>query len=317
MEGSQPFEVQLASSDAFRAFRAEHAVVEAAREHRWPVSHGPLYLDSLTNKLRELDVAGRRIWKKPRKSGEIYARVHLLVEVKSASGYHVLCAGAAPWHGRFGENEYWIGYCEQSQRAMASVAEEFGLTPEQTREFIHKAEKICFPRHTMLTSVLRICPMPVEHCYSAFREANLKAEKELDNSVLWRAVSALRSAIASERLASIEAVVSDLRIDMEVARRHKKPISTYTFGVESRGSAIDLYIPVVVIGSRLWSAAGASPEELKWFRLVEKTLSGDSTRWTDVVNERYFGDYLARLGDHLGRQFKRARAKERVPSLSA
>lgn len=314
MTEHRPIEEKLASSEAFRTLRSELSAVEAMRTHGWAASHSPYYKDVVTGKLRELDAVGRRLWEKNRKPTKTLARVNLFVEVKSASDFHVLCAGAASDQQSFVSNEYWLGYCEETQRRVRQAVEEFGLSKTQSRDFLHQVEQLCFPRHTMRTSALRINPLPAAHCYSAFRETNGDKEKELDNSVMWRAVSALRSAVASAREDMIEGFVGDLKVDLEISRRHNEAPSTNLFTLEHRASTIDLYIPIVLIESRLWSAEGESPEEIPWFRLLENDFIGSSQRWTDVVNQKHFEEYLSALTKHITECYKKVRAKAWVHS---
>ncbi len=310
MADSKTLEEKLAASEAFRTLRAEREVVDALTRHGWDARHSPFYRDGVTGKFRELDATARRIWHSVERKPPITARVHLFVEVKSAREFHILCASAAASSRRFQANEYWLGYCEDTLAQLAGAAAEFGLKPSQVKDFIHGVEKICFPKHTMRVAPFRIDAMPAVNSYSAFRETNIGAEKDLENSVLWRALTGVRSAITRSKSEMVEGIVGDARVDMEVARRNRKGPLAYTGVIESRASAIDLYVPIVVIESRLWSAERESPAELPWFRLVENTLYGGSENWADVVNNRHLDSYLAALSEYFGGTFSELGAAE-------
>ena len=175
--------------------------------------------------------------------------------------------------------------------------------------FLHKVERVAFPRHKMRTSTLRIEPPPVEHCFSAFRETNGKSEKDLDNSVLWRAVLALRSAVASSKAERIDGLACDFNVDLEVARRQKLPFKSALGTIDIHARSIYLYLPIVIIQSRIWSAHSTNPEELRWARLIQNGTFGDTQDWVDVVNFSYLEEYLRTQSNHFEYAFRKARAK--------
>lgn len=210
---------KIRSSEAYRSLRAEQDVASCLTRHGWSATHSPYYVDLKTDKPRELDVTGSAYWHKPRKSGDIVARVNLFVEVKTNSDFHILCAGPVAAQSQFGANEYWIGYSEETQSRIESLLTRLRVDHDGIKQFLHAAETVAFPRHTMRTSVLRVDPPPIGNSFSAFRETNGKTEKDIDNSVLWRAASALRSAIHSAQNGLVDALESDLAIDLEYSRR--------------------------------------------------------------------------------------------------
>lgn len=317
MADPKSLEERLAASEAFRTLRAEREAVDAMGRHGWDARHSPFYKDRATGKFRELDAIGRRIWESIDPKVRITARVHLFVEVKSSREFHILCAGQALSSRRFQGNEYWLGYCEETLSKLGSAAAEFGLKPSEVKDFIHGVEKICFPKHTMRVTHFRIDAMPAVHSFTAFRETNTSLEKDLDNSVLWRAVSALRSAVSSAKGEMIEGIVGDSRVDMEAARRHKKSFISQAGTIDNRSSSIDFYVPIVVIESRLWSAESDTPVEIEWFRLVENNVLGGSENWTDVVNRAHLNTYISAVTEYFERTFANLGAAEMHLSLGA
>lgn len=309
MTDQPPLTEILKRSDAYKSLRAEQAVNACLIKLGWRTTQSPYYLDKKTGKLRELDVVASGHWRKPLKAGDLIAKVTIFVEVKTNSEFHILCSGLAEKPFTFESNEYWIGYSEETRQKIEERLSRFNLENEAVLDFIHHIEKISFPKNTMRTSALRLDPPPVENCFSAFRETNGKTEKDLDNSVLWRATLALRSAVQSAKEERIEGLAIDLATDLEVARRAKQPFQSATATIERHACSLNLYLPIVVIQSRIWSAQSAEPEELKWIRLIQYGTFGDTQDWVDVVNFNYLEEYMNIQSEYFNRSFSQASAK--------
>lgn len=299
----------LKSSEAYRSLKAEQEVAACLVRLGWRTTQSPYYVDEKTGKPRELDIAARGYWQKARKAGDLVARVILFIEVKTNSDFHILCAGQTAGPFAFEGNEHWIGYSEETRKKLEEQLSRFHLANDEILDFIHHVERVAFPRHTMRTSVLRVKPPPIKDCFSAFRETNGKTDKELDNSVLWRATTALRSAVTSAKAKQIDGLAIDMGTDLEVARRLKLPFQSAMGAIERHACTINFYLPIVVIQSRIWSTQVAEPEELKWVRLMQFGTFGDTQDWVDVVNLNHFEEYLQTQTEYFGRAFRRARAK--------
>lgn len=299
----------LKGSEAYKSLRAEQEVTACLVRLGWRTTQSPYYLDGKTGKFRELDIVASKYWGKPRKAGDLVAKVSLFIEVKTNSDFHILCAGPTAKPFAFGNNEYWIGYSEETRKRVEEQLSRFHMEREEVLNFLHKVEKVSFPKHTMRTSVLRLKPPPVEHCFSAFRETNGKSDKDLDNSVLWRAASALRSAVESAKAARMDGLAIDLSTDLEVARRQGQPFQYAMDTIDRHACAIHLYLPIVVIQSRIWSTQLAEPEELRWVRLVQFGTFGDAQGWVDVINFNHVEEYLRTQSEYFERAFRKAHAK--------
>ena len=169
----------LKNSDACKSLRAEQGVAACLARLGWCTRQSPYYLDRKTEKVRELDIAASGYWRKPRKAGDIVARVDLFIEVKTNSDFHILCAGPTDSPVAFGSNEHWIGYSKETHKKVEEQLSRFQLEHEEVLNFLHHVEEMSFPKDTMRTSALRIVPPPIEHCFSAFRETNGKTDKEI------------------------------------------------------------------------------------------------------------------------------------------
>jgi hypothetical protein len=309
MTGRMDISQLLKSSEAYRSLKAEQDVAACLARLGWQTTQSPYYVDGKTTKPRELDVAASGYWKKPRKAGDLVARVDLLIEVKTNSDFHILCAGQTSGPFGFAGNEHWMGYSEETRTKLEEQLSRFQLKNNEILDFIHKVERVAFPRHTMRTSVLRVKPPPIEYCFSAFRETNGKTDKELDNSVLWRATMALRSAVVSAKVERVDGLAIDMATDLEVARRRKLPFKSAMGTINRHACMINFYLPIVVMESRIWSTQSAEPEELKWVRLIQFGTFGNMQDWVDVVNLNHFEEYLQTQTEYFGRAFGRARAK--------
>lgn len=302
MTESKTIDKKLAQSDAYHSIRAEHTTFNILNAHKWKPIHSPYYKDMISGKLRELDLTGRQIWCKDIENHKLIARIHIYVEIKSASAFHILCAGETAQRS-FGQNEYWPGYCDETKLKVQSTLDSFGISLSKSRDYLHELDKLIFPKSTMLTAPIRIQPMPADQCYSAFRETDTNKEKDLDNSVLWRAISTLNSAINSAKSESINKLLSDFTLELEMCRRKKADLTLSLGSIKSSSRAIDFYIPLVLIESRLWSALNHEPEEIPWFRFVQNNTFGASGNWTDVINSKYLDTYLSALSKYLEETF--------------
>lgn len=301
----------LARSDAYRSLQAEDAVARRLMKLRWSTTRSAYYVDPKEGKSRELDIVATSRWEKKRKHDEVWVRVHLFIEVKTNSDYHILLSGRGADVHSYGANEYWLGYCNETRRLLEQQLEKFHVPPDEIFAYMHQMERVAFPNHRMRTAVLRV-GVPHVPTYSAFRETNGGKEKELDNSVLWRAALALRSAIRSSRLERMDEVARDLEGELEFARRQKEPYITATQCVGWNASRLDLYLPIVVIQSRLWAEKAGILEELRWARLAQYGASGHAQDWVDVVNFDHVSEYLKAQTNWYVRAFKRVRAKRKA-----
>ena len=69
-----------------------------------------------------------------------------------------------------------------------------GAKPRQVESFLERVQSLAYPKHRWRTLPVRIDDPEVERRYSAFRETTIGATRDLDSSVLWKAVCQLQSA---------------------------------------------------------------------------------------------------------------------------
>lgn len=300
----------LKNSEAYKSLRDEKTVASQLKKIGWKVVQSPYYLDDKTKKLREIDVIASKRWRKKTSGKDLTATVKIFVEVKSNSGFHILLSGMTNNSYSFGSNEHWMGYDNKSQDRIENMLSRFQMDNEDVLNFTHHIEKIAFPDYTMQTSELRLKPPQEKECFSAFRETNGKKEKDLDNSVLWRAALALQSSVTSSKEETNKSLVIDLKTDLEVARRDNEDFTSNTSTIESHACSIDFYLPIVVSQSRIWSSEAHEPRELKWARINQLDVYGDADNWFELVNILYLEEYLELRTKYFENEFEN---RETVP----
>lgn len=298
---------KLTGSSAYHSIRSEQEIVKCIETNGWSAFHSPFYCDAVTGKTREIDVVGIQRWEKKTRKAEISATLKLYIEAKSARDSHILMSGRSQFNERL--DQYWIGYEENTLEAIAETLSKEKFDGHMIREFLQKLEKLAFPRHMMKTRTLRVTPYPVDECYSAFRETTIGVDKELDNSVLWRALSALRSSIEAEKKKIEKNLLDDLSYILEFAIRNnydqfEMGLDEFTYEINH----LKLFHPVVVIDSTLWSVIQRQPKQLKWFRFVQRNANGHVEWWADVVASSAFGEFAKAITEHYQKQYRVARA---------
>jgi hypothetical protein len=83
-------EEKIKTSTSWNSLLAERQVSDILTEHKWHSVHSSYYTDPDTNKLREIDVIARQTWVRKVKNISNYAQLAMVIECKSAAGYHVI-----------------------------------------------------------------------------------------------------------------------------------------------------------------------------------------------------------------------------------
>lgn len=304
--------VRLSKSEAATSLATEGDVARSMASHAWTVTQGAIYTDPKEGKLREIDVLARRAWRtKAEKPKTVF--VSMVVECKTMRGFHILLDGArSPYLGFQSVGlAHWIGYSvfDQKNRIRRLLAErDYGR--EEVIKALHRLDTTAFPGHMARLSGMLVEP-PYLEAFTAFRETNIGTEKDLDNSVLWRAVSALDSCTASLLSDRMNGFFEDLEFSIEVHERHgveKVRALQSSFEEESRFAW--LFHPVVVTDARLWTLRrdGNVPAELRAARYVRSDGIHGINKWFDVVQRDHFEAYFAAITKHYNKSFSKRRA---------
>jgi len=306
MSTSTSLHHRLAESGSVTSLRAELAILRALRGQRWRCYHGAFYLDPNEYKLRELDVLARRFWRRQRRDREELARLDMLVEAKGAKDWQVVFSEETPggetpgyvgrvWCGQLGQDRYpWL------RAALASV----GLGEARIATLLAQFQRQAFP-NVFARMPIFVEPPPAEHIVTAFRETNTDKEKDLENSVLWRGISALRSATSALELACEQWHAGwfadpELRTadDREALSRFRD-IATRSLGF------VDMFHAVVVLDAGLWLTASHSLKRVPWCRFHQLDHIGSVTWWCDVVQSSAFPAYARVVSAHYAKEFAR------------
>lgn len=132
--------------------------------------------------------------------------------------------------------------------------------------------------------------------------------------MLWRSTLALRSAIQSSQLDRLESLIIETNSELEFARRQRESFKTAIQAAYSNACRIDLYLPIVVMESRIWSTKSMHPTELKWARLIQRGVLHSQAGWIDIVNAQHLDEYLQIQLEYFEKTFKTVRAERWIDS---
>src|SRR5256885_16591693 len=106
---TQSLSSKLTSSTSFFSLSSEQRIASTLKDLHWRAIHGCFYPDLKTEKLREIDVLANRKWERRGKSLGVYADVRLILEAKSAKGFHILFSPINRSSSHRQLNYEWLG----------------------------------------------------------------------------------------------------------------------------------------------------------------------------------------------------------------
>ena len=162
---------------------------------------------------------------------------------------------------------------------------------------------------TWRTASMVIGPLPSDWHAGAFREHNIGGEKELDNSVVWKAQMALSSAFRAFEESNVALALADLPTEIEVARQcGENPADAAANHLFVSLDFVYLYHPIVVIDTPIWAIVRDQPKLIEWCRLYRQDAFGHSDWWFDLVEADKFEVYARSLSAHYKKEFRRVGA---------
>jgi hypothetical protein len=289
---------RLSGSDSVASLRAEQEVVAAFKQLEWwSVEHGPFFRDGATGKLRELDVRASRSWS----GGEFasaYANANLevLVEVKSLRGYHIVFAPEPNGCKVSRAQRAWFGDCKDRLGGFLTNA---GVSSALAGQMVTRFEELAYPKGTMTVHKLVVDPPKAPVFATAFRETNIGAEKDLDSSVLWKAIQGLNSVVESSRERSKAHLLSHIKgqIDLALLDGHDLA-SVIERELANAVRRVTMFHPTVVLDARLWVSRGRELEEIDHARFSVQEPEKWPARWLDVVTRKSFSQWIDQLTTH-------------------
>jgi len=305
----------LKRSAAFKSIREERRICELLQHAGWRAYHSYYYLDLITNKPREIDVLASRFWSRKSRSIEQFVRVILLLEAKSIKDYHLIFSSSEEdsFRGpRLGAHRIWPGDLERYADLLTAKLKSVGTPNDTIIKLLDEFEKISYPGNGHF-AIEKLIPdlYPAPAVCTAFRETNIASEKEIDNSVLWRASLALKSAFEADRSAFVEGRLSyvaklvkwaledqDLNID--------EALDDYT---TASANWLDIVHPIVAVNCALWLLKDDGLESIPWCRFVQVGTTDSNIWWFDIVQTSTLNSYFSELTKHYDSVYRRARAR--------
>lgn len=299
---------KLAESASFHSFLSESAVCDVLRSLRWNAKHGAYYEDLETKKQREIDVIAQQFWRRKTKNGDQQVRLTVLIEVKTMKGFHLLVSPFEEDGFSFYQNVHWLGDPHGDYSELASSLRVNGMEEGAIDKFVQRLQQFAYPRQKARPWLLMVRPN-TETVFTSFRETNIGAEKELDNSVFWKASQSLRSASKSIQKSILEAHLEDVAGSVKYAPKTEEKRINYVLGwAKDRINRIDVIHPIVVTDADIWVSGSGGPEPVKWSRFGQYSFDGIPEWWCDVVNSKHFAEYALLISMHYALELKSAKA---------
>jgi hypothetical protein len=297
-------EIRLNSSVAIKSLLSEQSVVELLRSLGWRVTHGLYFLDPITTKPRELDVSAYRKWYYEKRVQEFF--LYIKCEVKTAKDYHLIFSPMVD--SDLGDTAYlnWFGHEQQS---LYKRITELNLPPQTIENLrLRISTYIHPPASSVRTHKLFIPPFPGQFRSTAFRETNIGSEKDLENSVLWRTLQGLDSALESSRRdlikESFAKIFGTARFPDFIQMNDPEQLLD---AIEMELDAVHIFHPVIIIESKLWFLDKKKLRPIPWCRFCRVAELGRH-EWCDIVNSNSAKKYFAALTRYYNSKMKRLHA---------
>jgi hypothetical protein len=299
---------KLLVSGSVSSLLAERTVAMFLDRSGWRTGHGVYYRDVESGKVRELDVAASQRWRrKISKTQFTGAELHLLVECKSAPGFHIVFAPTLERHAPPLLPGQWIADREELAAILSRLLAA-GLPAGEVTVLRAEVQELAFGDNHAPPLYVRPFAAP---SVASFKETSIGNEKELENSVLWRAVMTLRSAVESLRRERLADRIDDFNLGIEMDQ-----IDQVDPMIGAREQLLrlvffhELYHPVVVIESSLWLVTAKGLKSVPWCRLELRDASQHADWWVDVVNAATAQEYFRLLSKHYSAQFRSQKARK-------
>lgn len=301
-------ENKISENISFKSFQAERRVADILSRSKWESTHGLFYVDLQTNKHRELDVVAHQVWNRTHRDVEQRCRITLLIEVKSMSGFHLLLSEHPATSQDFYQHIHWFGDPSGKYAELSQQLNEIGVDPKKILALTEKLHGYAYPRqHARMWSMM-VRPQPVA-AFTSFRETNLGGEKDLDNSVFWRASQNLRSAhmsIAKEiRCGHLETLIGAA----EYEARSKNWLDSMLWWASQQVCIVDIIHPIVVTDAMIWATTPEGVKKRDYARFGTHTYTGLMDWWCDLVNSDHIEEYVNKLTSYYRKRLRSARAK--------
>lgn len=316
MEGKEDFgrngdlASALLTSNAYKSLSIEAEVFEVVSKYYPRAFQSPYFTDIDTGKLREIDVVAWARYCDNRKI-KSHCNLYFFIECKSNKGFNIIASGedlsnkpyvfdCQIWAGQDVNNGF-----EKSRRVLSRILP----AQDHMNKDLLELDKIFYPRGrrgTINAEPEIFSNLPF---YPSFRETNIKDEKDIDNSVLWRAFQSLLSAQESKRKKNWEDFENAI-LEYEVNNRLYKTKLSFEDVIGFSARNIDKIQKIIVIDSPLWRRTQANTiESIEYFRLLRQKIDDSGVDFVDVINRQYFSKYMEEVSLHYQKNQKEKRRR--------
>lgn len=239
-------------------------------------------------------------------------RVHAVGECKSMTGFHVI---SSEWKSSYEDDQYtfsWFGGIKENRDYLAKILIECEIPPASINYLMQKFDLWFPPNQPKSIFELQFDPFGGWPGCSGFKETSIGSEKDLDNSVIWRASLALKSAVTSFiNLHNEEHRYDYLTTFRGTPKRsfpqnHKDLVKHFNKYV----NIVDIYHPFIVTDANLWISDEKGLRKTDVLRIYERQIMDEIGWWFDVVTYKYAKEYVDGLCTHyIGEARKRRMVK--------
>lgn len=293
---------KLESSEATKSLLFENKVSEILKENNWHTIHSPYFSDINTNKLREIDLIGRMDFEDTSEnSSKIISSIDLVIECKTISNYHILCSDElnVDKYDKDRNDNFWIGNDTYNRYSkLISLLNKTKLSEHQKNIVLGLFESYLYKDGIAVVGDYIPKTFSKIKRFSTYRETNIASSKELDNSVLWKAFSALNSACESYKSFVWNNWEDDVLayIDYVLTLNEGTTNRLNDLFKDDYHKHISLH-KILVLDSNIW-ATTTPLEPIGSFRFLQRSMFGNVENWMDVVNINYFDEYCTQITKH-------------------
>lgn len=280
---------KLLNSDALNSLKIESKVYNELYKLKWETKQSPYFLDSSSNKLRELDIKARKHFRK-----EIYScDVNILIECKSLKNYHIIANNQASSKSNF--SPIWTGnYIYGTNNKLDNLLYKHNFTTEECTYIKEKLEEYCVVDELYRWLEYRILPYQIP-TFNAYRETNINNTKDFENSVIWKCIQGLQSAMIAHEDLLLNRIEYDIKEAKNQNNSNLKKIDNLIQLLYQNSNHLFFIHPVIVVESKLWEFTfKGALNELKFFRLNIQQFFEDEF-WVDIVNFEHLSEYFENL----------------------
>ena len=251
----------------------------------------------VSGKFREIDILGKMSFSTNQKELQ-YSEIAIIIEVKSLSNYHLIFDADLKNNKILSNYAIWPGYDIYNQYSkLKAILERTEFSSKQKKEFINFFKNKTFPDEFSAIAEIKPPTFREINSYTSFRETNTNVTKDLGNSVLWKSFQSLESACRGYEDYMWESLDNDIIYFSESLLSNK---SKKIEGIDL-DSDINRHISlhkILVVEANLWNIIDNKPSEINYCRLVQSEIYDDGRKWIDVVNFKYFDEYITNVTKH-------------------